>query len=431
MDCIRPLWRHINRTQKFWWVIEGDISTCFDRVNHQILLRLIARRIDDKHVMQLLKMLLRAGVMEDGVVHTTEEGTPQGGILSPMLANIYLHELDAWWHRNWGDLTQNQKRWRREKGRRDGTGEGSVLYWRYADDFILLTNGTKMYAYQVREQLCQFLKDELHLELNMEKTKVTHVSDGLDFLGFHVQWMTPPRNKPWLRITPSDKNIQRFKAKIRDMTASYRGHDAPDQKIAAINMITSGWINYYRYCNAKAIAHKLDFWVNQRLIKWANRKHNKGVRYVLRLYRTRQIEGNRNRWNLRVINSQGEPVWLFKMSDVTIKRYQDRSASSWQNPYLDTSREVLIVDGEMPLDNLAWSGSSSKAEQKDWARKAREEVSYTCQNCGRSVLAGEAVQLHTHHRVPKSKGGQHHPDNAKVLCQECHVKAHKVSTSST
>ena len=425
MDCIRPLWRHVNHSQNFWWVIEGDISKCFDRVNHQTLLRLIARRIDDKHVMRLLKMLLHAGVMEDGVVHTTEEGTPQGGLLSPLLANIYLHELDTWWHRKWGSFTQNQRHWRRVIGRREGTGEGSVLYWRYADDFILLTNGSKAYACQVRELLHQFLKDELHLELNMDKTRVTHAKDGFDFLGFHIQWMTPPRQKPWLRVTPSAKSIMRFKAKIRDMTASYRGHDAPEHKIAAINRVTIGWINYYRYCNVKRIAGKLDLWVNQRFVKWAKRKHDKGVRYVLRLYKARQVDKHHNRWNMRVIDSRGKPFWLFIMSDVTIERYKDRAASSWQNPYLDVAKELPTSKEEKPLDDTAWSGGFRDAETRDWARKAREGSRYTCQQCGRSLLDGEAEQLHAHHKVPRSQGGQHHPDNAKVLCQECHVKAHK------
>jgi group II intron reverse transcriptase/maturase len=425
MDCIRPLWRHVNRRQNFWWVIEGDISKCYDRVNHQILLRLISRRVDDKHIMRLLKMLLRAGVMEDGVVHTTEEGTPQGGILSPLLSNVYLHELDAWWYKNWGGLTRSQRAWRRTRGRKDGTGEGSVLYWRFADDFILLTNGTKQYAYRIRERLCQFLKDELHLELNLEKTRVTHAKDGFDFLGFHIQWVAPPRRKPWLRVTPSAKNIQRLKAKVREMTAAHRGFDAPNHKIAAINMATRGWINYYRYSNAKDIACELDFWVSQRFVKWARRKHGKGVRYVLRLYKVRQIENGRNRWNLRVINARGKPVWLFKMSDVTITRYEDRPASAWQNPYVDTSKEVPTTDEEAHIDDQAWLGCSRNADQGTWALRAKADAQYTCEGCGGSLHAGEVEQLHAHHRVPKSRGGQHHPNNAKVLCQECHIKVHK------
>jgi group II intron reverse transcriptase/maturase len=406
-------------------VIEGDISKCFDRVSHQTLLKLIGKRIDDKQVMRLLKTLLRTGVMENGVVHTTEEGTPQGGLLSPLLANIYLHELDAWWHRNWGSLTPGQKSWRRKRGKRDGTGEGSVVYLRYADDFILLTNGTKSYAHEIRDRLHRFLRDELHLELNVEKTKITHAKDGFDFLGFHIQWVTPPRNKPWLRVTPSAGNVKRLKARIREMTASNRGYDAPDKKIAAINMVTRGWIHYYRYTNVKAVASKLDFWVTRRFVKWARRKHNKGVRYVLRMYEARQIEDGRNRSNMRVMNAHGRPFWLFKMSDVPIRRYRDRAASSWQNPYLDATVALPPGSGETPTDSDAWIGNSWQAAWRDWAYNAQADVQYLCQNCGRSLLTGDVEQLHTHHRVPRRKGGQHHPNNARVLCQECHVDVHK------
>jgi RNA-directed DNA polymerase len=290
---------------------------------------------------------------------------------------------------------------------------------------VLLTNGSKAFAHEIRNRLYQFLQDDLQLELNLEKTKITHAKDGFDFLGFHIQWVTQPRNKPWLRVTPSIQSIRRFKAKIREMTAANRGHDAPDQKIAAINMVTRGWIYYYRYSNVKAIAGDLDFWISRRFTKWAKRKHDKGIRYVLRLYEARQTDDGRDRLNLRVINAHGKPLWLFKMSDVTIERYQDRALSSYHNPYLDTTQKVPTSTGEKPLDENTWSGSSRLAGHRDLARNAREESNFTCQQCGRSLLAGEIEQLDTHHRVPQSKGGQHHSDNMKVLCQKCHVKAHK------
>ena len=138
------------------------------------------------------------------------------------------------------------------------------MLFRYADDFVLLTNGSKQYACHVREIVQDFLWKELHLKLNMDKTEITHAKDGFDFLGFHIRWMEPSNSKGWLRITPSQKNIERFKKAIRDMTASNRGNDLPLHKMLAINRHVRGWIYYYRYVNVKGIAQKLDFWVNQR-----------------------------------------------------------------------------------------------------------------------------------------------------------------------
>jgi len=429
MDCIQPLWRHIHRRQNYWWVIEGDISKCFDRVNHQRLLAAIARRIDDNRVMALQRLLLKAGVMEEGVVHTTEEGTPQGGILSPLLANIYLHDLDVWWQQRWGVLTPKQRQYRKAKARAQGTGAGHVLYWRYADDFILLTNGSKSYAHALREQLRQFLQEELHLELNMAKTQVTHAKDGVDFLGFHIQWMTPTRKRPWLRVTPSAKNVYRFKTKIREMTASNRGYDAPSQKIAAINRVTRGWIAYYRHSNVKKMASSLDYWVNLRVVKWAKRRHAARIRQVLNMYKARQTDNGRNRWNLRVLNDHRQSIWLFKMADVGITRYVSRAASSWQNPYLDATEVVPSSSGQSPLEEDAWMGNSLSSAHLNWAGEAKARAHYVCQGCDRSLLAGEVDQLHTHHRVPKHRGGQYHPRNAQVLCQPCHASVHKSQMS--
>jgi len=425
MDCVAPLWRYINPQVKFWWVIEGDISGCFDCVNHKILMRLIRRRIKDRHVLKLVQMLLKAGVMENGVVHTSEEGTPQGGIFSPMLANIYLHEFDRFWHQRWGTLSEGQRKYQRGKGRRGGTGEGTVLLLRYADDFILLTNGSKQYAYHVREVVQDFLWEELHLKLNMDKTKVTHAKDGFDFLGFHIQWMEPSNSKGWLRITPSQKNIERFKMAIRDMTASNRGNDLPLEKILAINRLLRGWIYYYRYVNVKGVAQKLDFWVNQRFVRWAKRRHNKGIRWVLGRYKARQKENSYGRNNLRVMNDRGEPVWLFKMADVPLRRYGFRRPRP--NPYLAIEQEMPEWDVDVPVKDGWWSGTLPPEDTKERQLRHRvtAEAKYRCQRCERSLQGGEIKTIHMHHRVRRRKGGQHCRNNVKVLCPECHLEAHK------
>jgi len=134
-------------------------------------------RIADRRILDLIARFLKAGMMEGILFKRTDLGTPQGGICSPLLANIYLHQLDCYWWNNYGSLN------RKVKERRRAEHQGNCALIRYADDWLLLTNGSKAEAYRLREEFQVFLKEELHLELSVEKTHVTHVNDGFDFLG--------------------------------------------------------------------------------------------------------------------------------------------------------------------------------------------------------------------------------------------------------
>jgi len=128
MDCIRVCQSRITTQNKYLWVIEGDIRGCFDNIQHTILLKLIQRRIKDQAIIELIKGMLTAGVIEQGQYQPTPTGTPQGGVLSPLLTNIYLHEFDRWWWENYGKLTLYQKAKRRK------AGIGNCILTRYADD---------------------------------------------------------------------------------------------------------------------------------------------------------------------------------------------------------------------------------------------------------------------------------------------------------
>jgi len=137
MDSISLCRSRITTQNKYLWVVEGDIKGCFDHVQHEILLRLVKQRVQDKRVITLIETMLKVGIMENGLFLHTEEGTPQGGILSPLLANIYLHQFDLWWWEKYGKLTLY------EKAKRRRAGIGNCILTRYADDFILLCNGSK------------------------------------------------------------------------------------------------------------------------------------------------------------------------------------------------------------------------------------------------------------------------------------------------
>ncbi|MEM9216804.1 MAG: group II intron reverse transcriptase/maturase [Cyanobacteria bacterium P01_F01_bin.150] len=259
MDCIARLDSYINRSNKYYWIVEGDIKAAFDSVHHDILLKLLRERIADRRLLTLVEQFLKAGIIENKLFKTTEIGVSQGSICSPLLANVYLHQLDLFWWNKYGGLSRKAK----ERRRKQHLGNCGLI--RYADDWLLLTNGGKAEAYRLRDEVQHFLAETLKLELSVEKTHVIHVNDGFTFLGFYVRRYVSAHDRPKVLVTPSEKTQDRLKAKIKEMTSRKRFRDSPLLKFSAINAVTRGWIAYYRHCNTKETAKGLDFWINQRL----------------------------------------------------------------------------------------------------------------------------------------------------------------------
>ena len=163
----------------YQWVIEGDIKSYFDTIPHRRLIKAVKKRVADRKIRDLLWKFLRAGVMHRGQLEETLTGTPQGGIVSPLLANIYLHELDTYMESKYLKLSTSQRRRRREQGK------GNFLYVRYADDFVVLCNGTKAEAPDMKKALTTLL-EHMGLTLSEEKTKLTHRTEGFIFLGYQI-----------------------------------------------------------------------------------------------------------------------------------------------------------------------------------------------------------------------------------------------------
>lgn len=407
MDCIRVCQSRITTQNKFLWVIEGDITGCFDHVQHAILLKLVRRRIRDERILGLIAAMLKAGLMENGLFHPTPEGTPQGGILSPLLANIYLHEFDRWWWENYGQLTLYEK----AKRRRDQIG--NCILTRYADDFVLLCNGPRAEVERLREEVRQVLWDKLRLELSLEKTHITHVTDGFDFLGYHLHWQLPKDGKPWLRVTPSPKSIERFKHTLKTLTRRATLYQAPLEKLRSLNQVMRGWNLYYEYANATAIAAKLTFWANQRFFLWLEKRHKRGARWVINTYRHRERRGRYDRWNLGVKDEAGQLVFLYQLTDLHRRIYYPRRPP---HPYLAASETTQrLPETAFPP---VWDGLTTP-EKAAWAElrlAVLERDGYHCTHCGRTD------HLHIHHRRARRSGGLHQMDNLQTLCEDCHAQ---------
>jgi RNA-directed DNA polymerase len=409
MDCLVPIWRHVTRSSKHYWVVEGDIRAYFDCVSHSILVGLLRKRIADEDILKLIEAFLKAGVMEGRLFKRTEIGTQQGGIISPLLANVYLHQFDLWWWRTYGCLTRNERRRRRRRGL------GHPILIRYADDWLLLWSGFKAGATRLKEEAKLFLECELKLELNESKTRITHVDDGFTFLGFDIRRYQGTHGKPVVLIHPSKKNVRKFKAKIRTLTRRNTTYQPAWYKVLQLNQILRGWSAYYQHVNAKTTFNNLDWWVMNRVFLWARKKHGKPSWRVIRAkYRHRDPKG---RINFVCHLDDGSPIWLYRMCDRPIRRYW----VNWQRPgYADEGLSTSIQD---ETDCLSEPVSYPAKEQDQVRLIVRRRDNYTCQHCGES-----GTSLHVHHTKPKERGGTDEPDNLITLCAQCHGEAHRKST---
>lgn len=419
MDCIWTCYRNVNATLKYFWVIEGDIRKCFDRVNHDILLGLIGKGINDPRLMNLCAGILNAGVMEDGLVGPSLEGTPQGGIVSPLWTNIYLNEFDQW---HWNKYTGIPKL---EKKKRRYYQEGNAIMTRYADDFIVLTNADHEQAEKMKDEIAEWFTTHLALELNLEKTKLTHATEGWEFLGFHLEYRPERANREaaWLQVVPSQKSIHRVRDKIRELT-SYRGRNIPEPELfMLINAIIRGWANYYRFVNSAKIFAGLDWWLNDRVIRRIMRHRMIGITEVINMFKRRQTTNSMkkacNRWNLKA----GD-VWLMKASDIKIRRYYP-TLENWQNPYRKKDTPVEDLEEQGPMIKPRFTGLHQEdGEWLELRRKVLLRDNYTCQECG------SQDDLEVHHRKGRISNGKDSEANCVTLCKGCHQKRTNVQMAS-
>jgi RNA-directed DNA polymerase len=224
------------------WVVDLDLEKFFDRVNHDKLMGKIAKRINDKQLLKLIRAFLRAGVMEGGLVSPVDEGTPQGGPLSPLLSNIVLDELD------------------RELERR------GHRFVRYADDSNIYVRSQRA-GERVMRSIKQFITKQLKLKVNEQKSAVARPGER-KFLGFSFTWQREPKR----RIAP--KAIARFKQRVRELTRRTRGVSV-ETMVEQLGRYLTGWRGYFGFCQTPSVMQRLDQWLRRRLrsVVWKQWKY--------------------------------------------------------------------------------------------------------------------------------------------------------------
>ena len=264
---------HHFTTKSYHWVLEADIEACFDNIDHVALLDRVRARIGDKRVTRLVKSFLKAGVMTTtGSREATHTGTPQGGILSPLLANIALSTLDDHFITAWNEQMATEV----QRQRRKRQGMPNFRLVRYADDFVVLVTGRREHAEQLRTEMASVLAP-MGLRLSPEKTRVVHIEDGFDFLGLHIRRMRRRGSNKWFVYTrPSKKAIASIKGRVKTMTYRATLHHDPGYLFEYLGRVLRGWANYFRHGVSKATFSAVDSYAWERITAWLRDKHKIG-----------------------------------------------------------------------------------------------------------------------------------------------------------
>ncbi len=372
------------------WILEGDIKSCFDRIGHGWLMDHIFM---DR---EMLRKWLKAGYLEKHVLFVTTEGTPQGGIISPVLANRALDGLQRLLTERFGATRSRRK-------------ECKVHLVRYADDFIITGTSRLLLQYEVQPLVEPFLK-ERGLELSHEKTRITHIEDGFDFLG---QTIRRHRNGRLL-IKPSKRSVRTFLSGIQE-TIDCSGSQTAGDMIRRLNQQIKGWTMYHRFAVSSRTFAAVDDRIFWKLRRWCRKRHRrKSWGWIRKKYFQRA--GDRD-WVftglIRDKEGKAWPIRLMQAASVRVLRW--RKIRSEANPY-DPSWEPYLEE------RMAW--------KLDHTLAGRGRIDYLwrsqggqCRVCGQPLQVDERP-WHLHHRVWRCYGGQETFDNLELLHANCHRQIH-------
>jgi group II intron reverse transcriptase/maturase len=307
------------RKAPYQWAIEGDIKGCFDNIDHHALMTRLRSRIADKRICRLVLAFLKAGILEEETFLRTDSGTPQGGILSPLLANIVLSKIEERYTR-WvaGGAVQPKTSSQANQARAYDRKHGRTVFMpiRYADDFVVLVNGTETDAKREVQNIGCFLKEELSLDLSEEKTLITPLQKGFVFLGHRFCLRKHDITGVWPRLEIPKERVKDLRYRIKLITKG--GHNRPlRQIIQELNRVLAGWGYFFRHCTgANRIFAAIDHYVAERLWRWLRRKFPKAAtRGLYAKYFTKKPDApNRRR------ASDGN-LSIFLLSSISVARH--------------------------------------------------------------------------------------------------------------
>ncbi|WP_407542163.1 group II intron reverse transcriptase/maturase (plasmid) [Deinococcus radiomollis] len=387
-DAISAIFQLANPQGRKQWIVDADIKGAFDNIGHAPLLKAIGTVPGHG----LIKQWLKAGYVDAGLEHETSSGTPQGGIISPLLANIALHGMEE------------ALGVRRAKSSGRIRGHRAVV--RYADDFVVFCESRED-AEVAKEELSAWL-GERGLELSEEKTQIVHITTGFDFLGFNVrQYKVPSSQRGYRTHTkPSKASVQKIRDKLRREWQMMRGTHA-GVVIARLNPIIRGWANYFRMGVSSKIFAGLDHWMFIRTCRWTKSRHNtKPWHWVKEKYWGRWNKSRRDKW---VFGDKATGRYLLKFAWTKIERH-------------------ILVRGNASPDDASlsryWEDRRRKAHNLPAIRlnMARAQQ-WKCPVCGGHLLNGEDLQDH-HVMLNRENPERDDVKNRRLVHYFCHGQIH-------
>jgi RNA-directed DNA polymerase len=391
-DAIEACFIALCKNDRAQWILEGDIKSCFDQISHEWILAHIP--IDKA----ILKKWLKAGYMENRRLYPTKEGTPQGGICSPVIANMVLDGLEQILTSHFSKTSRAGKR-------------AKVNLIRYADDFCITGSSKELLEQEVRPLVEQFLR-ERGLQLSAEKTVTTHIEQGFDFLGQTVRKYQRGKRTKFF-ITPSKKNIKTFLAKVRKYIKESRDLTA-GELIAELNPQIRGWALYHRHVVSGEIFHAVDHEIFKAIWSWAQRRHRNKTRWWIK--EKYFPDTGPNRWVFTGVlkNEEGQTkvVRLLAASSVHIERHTKIRAGAnpydptWE-PYFEKRLDVQMV---------------GTLKGKRWLLHLWKEQGGLCPVCQQKIT--KITGWHSHHVLWRSKGGSDGAENRVLLHPTCHQQVH-------
>ena len=397
-DAIGQLFVSLSQKGSAQWVLEGDIKGCFDNISHEWMLKNICTDT------QVLAKWLKSGVVDEGTLYPTKEGTPQGGIISPVLANLVLDGLEDLLGALYGSIKLD--------GHNHRSIKHKVNFVRYADDFVITCSSKETLVDEIKPLVRDFLADR-GLTLSEEKTKVTHISEGFDFLSQHVRKYRWGKPSAKLFIKPSKKAVKTFLDEVRGIIRALRTAKQEDV-IRILNPKIRGWANYHRHIVSSETFNNIDTAIWRALWYWARRRHPMKPKKWLKNRYWHRIEGRDWTFCGTEVDKQGinRLLVLRRMSHVAIERHDKvkGAATPFDPVYEEYFEKRLSVKMEKRLEGR---------RKLLYLWKQQDGL---CPSCGKKIT--KLTGWHSHHLMRRVDGGSDQSSNLVLLHPACHKQGH-------